>query len=362
MLKKTNRATRWAAVLTMCSVISTISWRRLNTRANGDARPVPLADGFDGVRAFEDLKHIVDFGPRPSGSKNLEQARRWIVHQLQGEHLTVETDSFVALTPIGSIPMTNIIAKIPGASPSIVVIGGHYDTKRMAAPFFGANDGGSSAAFLLEMARIPARRTNELTYWLVFFDGEEAVQRWSATDSLYGSRHFADTLSGHHMRDRIKAALVVDMIADVHLQIRPEAHSTPWLNDLVWNEANRLGYQRYFLHRPRTIDDDHLPFLKRGIPAVDIIDLDYGPLNLYWHTRYDTLDRCSAASVGDRRSGCASHARCNRIADHARATLQAKGERQCILPTRSFGVRPPAQDRRLEAKSIRRRKKPTALP
>ena len=295
MLRKTNRAKLWAAACTICCVLFAVSWH-LSQREKAP-EPVPHASGFDGLRAFADLKHLVEFGPRPAGSKNLEHARQWIVDQLRDEHLTVETDFFVASTPVGLIPMTNIVAEIPGASPLVVIIGGHYDTKRMATPFVGANDGGSSPAFLLGMARVLARRTNKLTYWLVFFDGEEAVRRWSATDSLYGSRHFAAKLSAERIQNRVKAALVVDMIADAHLNIRPEARSTPWLNNLIPNEANRLGFGRYFLNRPRNIDDDHVPFLNLGIPAVDIIDLDYGPLNLYWHTRYDTPEHCSAASL-----------------------------------------------------------------
>jgi glutaminyl-peptide cyclotransferase len=110
--------------------------------------------------------------------------------------------------------MTNIVATIPGTSPAVVIIAGHYDTKRMAPHFVGANDGGSSAAFLIELARVLAKRPNAATYWLLFLDGEEAVQRWSATDRLYGSRHFAHELVSTCMKKRVKAVIVVDMIAD----------------------------------------------------------------------------------------------------------------------------------------------------
>jgi glutaminyl-peptide cyclotransferase len=253
---------------------------------------------FNNERAFAALKRLVAFGPRPSGSAALERSREFITGQLRAADISVSDDSFIATTPIGPIPMTNIIAKIPGPGPSIVVVGGHYDTKGMTTCFVGANDGGSSAAFLLEMARALARRRNKLTYWLVFFDGEEAVEYWSAADSLYGSRHFATELAAQGIQGRIKAVIVVDMIADAHLEIHREAHSTPWLTDIVFNEAHRLGYGRYFLDRPRTIEDDHHPFLQLGIPAVDIIDLDYGPLNLYWHSPFDTVDKCSPASLG----------------------------------------------------------------
>jgi glutaminyl-peptide cyclotransferase len=296
MSTRSKRIISWPAALTICSLLFAGAWWQL-TRRDNVPEPAAISNGFDAVHAFSDLKHLGGFGPRPAGSRNLERARKWIVDQLTEAGANVQEDTFAAATPLGSVRMTNIIAKIPGAMPSIVIVGGHHETKRMSTQFVGANDGGSSAAFLLEMARVLACRTNKLTYWLVFFDGEEAVQRWSASDSFYGSRHFAAKLSAEHIQNRVSAALVVDMIADAHLNIRPEARSTPWLNNIMLNEANRLGFGRYFLNRPQNIDDDHLPFLRLGIPAVDIIDLDYGPLNLYWHTRYDTPERCSAASL-----------------------------------------------------------------
>jgi glutaminyl-peptide cyclotransferase len=157
---------------------------------------VALTRLFNGERAFADLKRIVDFGPRPAGSKNLEHSRGWILDRLHRAGVETEQDSFVAATPLGSIPMTNIVAKIPGARPAIIILGGHYDTKRMATPFVGANDGGSSAAFLLEMARVLTQTNNKLTYWLVFFDGEEAIKSWPSIDGLYGSRHFTNRLLG----------------------------------------------------------------------------------------------------------------------------------------------------------------------
>ena len=258
---------------------------------------VALTGLFNGERAFADLERIVAFGPRPAGSKNLEFSRGWILDQLHRAGVETEQDSFVAATPLGSVPMTNLVAKIPGASPSIVILGGHYDTKRMATPFVGANDGGSSAAFLIELARELACAKQKLTDWLVFFDGEEALAHWSATDGLYGSRHFAEQLRQTGAEDRVKAAIIVDMIGDAHLDIQGETYSTPWLTNLVFIQARSLGYGRYFRKRGRRIEDDHLPFLRLGIPAVDFIDLDYGPFNLDWHSQSDTLDKCSAASL-----------------------------------------------------------------
>ena len=96
---------------------------------------------------------------------------------------------------------------------------------------------------------------------------------------------------------QVRALISVDMIADAHLDIHREAHSTLWLTDIVFTQAQRPGYGRYFLNRSWPVEDDHIPFLELGVPAVDIIDLNYGPFNLYWHSRYDTADQCGPASL-----------------------------------------------------------------
>ena len=251
---------------------------------------------FNGGRAFEDLKRLVSFGPRPAGSKALADARRWIVGQLKATGAEVEEDSFTASTPLGPTPMTNLIAKFPGEKPKIVMVTGHYDTKRFDnIRFVGANDGASSAALLLELARALAGRKHTFTYWLVFFDGEEAVREWTETDSLYGSRHLVERLSARGELGRIHAMILVDMIGDANLDIHREAQSTPWLIDLVFASAHRLGYNKYFLDSPRAVEDDHIPFLNAGVAAVDLIDFD--PDDGYWHTAKDTVDHCSPLSL-----------------------------------------------------------------
>ena len=260
-------------------------------------RPAEPA-GFNGGRAFEDLKHLVSFGPRPSGSAALVKAREWLIHELRAAGAQVEEDSFTAATPIGPIPMTNLIAKFPGSGRETVIVAGHYDTKRFDDfRFVGANDGGSSAALLVELARVLGERQRALNYWLVFFDGEEAVRDWSATDSLYGSRHLVEKLSASGELSRIEALILVDMIGDAQLRIPREANSTPWLTDLVFNVAQRLGYGKYFVNDQDAAQDDHIPFLNSGVSAVDLIDFDYGPNNSYWHTAQDTLEHCSPLSL-----------------------------------------------------------------
>ncbi|HEX5410727.1 MAG TPA: M28 family peptidase [Terriglobia bacterium] len=254
---------------------------------------------FNGGRAFADLQHLAAFGPRPAGSKALENSRAWIIGQLQQAGCRVVQDRFVGATPAGNIPMVNLVAEIPGKEPRhIIMIAGHYDTKpEHAFPFVGANDGASSAAFLLEMARELARAPHKLTYWIVFFDGEEAVQNWSDTDSVYGSRHLVQKLTSNGELSRIQAMILVDMIGDANLDIRWDQNSTGWLNKLVFGQADKLGYSSYFLRQPVAIDDDHIPFVAAGVSAVDLIDFDYGPNNAYWHSAQDMVEHCSPSSL-----------------------------------------------------------------
>jgi Zn-dependent M28 family amino/carboxypeptidase len=254
------------------------------------------ADSFDGTRAFADLKHLVSYGPRPAGSPALAEARGWMIAQLKDAGAQVEEDSFTASTPAGEIPMTNIIAKFPGAQSKVLMVAGHYDTKRFDNfRFVGANDGASSAALLLELARALRGRKHALTYWLVFFDGEEAVREWTETDSVYGSRHMVQKLSSEGELGRIQAMILVDMIGDSHLVIQREPASTPWLTDMVFIAAHRLGYAKNFLDSPTSVEDDHIPFVNAGVAAVDLIDFD--PADGYWHTAKDTVEHCSPQSL-----------------------------------------------------------------
>jgi glutaminyl-peptide cyclotransferase len=255
--------------------------------------------GFNGGRAFEDLRHLVSYGPRPAGSPALDRSRQWIIAQLKATGAQVEEDSFLGDTPIGGIPMTNLIAKFPGTRPQVVMVSGHYDTKlEDGFRFVGANDGASSAALLLELARALQGRMHDLTYWLVFFDGEEAVrEQWVDPDNTYGSRHLVQKLTSDGDLGRIQAMILVDMIGDTHLDIHRDPNSTPWLTGLVFDAAHRLGYAQEFLDSPYAVGDDHTPFINAGVPAVDLIDFDYGPDNSYWHTDKDTVDHCSPLSL-----------------------------------------------------------------
>ena len=268
----------------------------LNSRQAWAADPY----AFNGSRAFADLQHLVSFGPRPPGSKALEASRAWIISQLKQAGCRGVEDRFLAATPMGNIPMVNVIAEIPGKEPDrIIMIAGHYDTKlENSFRFVGANDGGSSAAFLLEMARELRQTPHKLTYWMVFFDGEEALrQEWEGDDNTYGSRHLVQKLTADGELSRIQAMILVDMIGDARLDIRWDENSTVWLNKLLFQQADRLGYSKYFLKDQTAVTDDHIPFVNAGVSAVDLIDFNYGPNNSYWHTAQDTVEHCSPASL-----------------------------------------------------------------
>ena len=189
--------------------------------------------------------------------------------------------------------MANVVAALDGRRPDVIMLAGHYDTKWFRdVRFVGANDGGSSAALLIELARRLAARPREYTYWVVWFDGEEAREAWSATDSLYGSRFMARELARRAALPR--ALVVADMIGDRELGIRREALSTEWLTDIIWAAAARRGEGVHFLPDALTVEDDHVPFLRAGVPSALLIDFDFPP----WHTPEDTLDKVSARSLG----------------------------------------------------------------
>jgi len=282
----------------LASVAAAAALGAVVAAANGAAQ---APAGFDGGRAYEHLRQVVAFGPRPAGSAALASTRGYIKKQLADIGIQAVEQAFDADTPVGRIHMVNLIARIPGASPDRIVFAGHYDTKLFREfRFVGANDAGSSTAFLIEWARVMKARKNPLTVELLFLDGEEATVEWGGTDRTYGSRHYVQVAQREKTLPSLRALILVDMIADRDLTIRRETASTPWLTEAIWAAAKRLKRTDAFLDSSAEIEDDHLPFLQAGVPAVDIIDGpdDYPP----WHTAGDTLDKVSARSlqtVGD---------------------------------------------------------------
>lgn len=291
-----NRCLKTRALAAFCTAILLLA---SCSKQSADGGASDRAGELSAARAYEHVRKLVALGPHPSGSEAIKKAQQYIEGEMNSYGLKVTEDVFDAQTPRGTIAMKNIIAELRGDKPDVVLITGHYDTK-LQPGFVGANDGGSSAAAVLETARALSKSKPEYTLWFVLFDGEEAVVDWSAmngTDNTYGSRHLASKLKSDGRLNQVKALVLFDMIGDKDLDIKREGESTPWMVDAIWKTARALGHQKYFLDAEQYISDDHLPFRDAGVPVVDLIDFNYGPGHSYWHTNLDTLDKISGESI-----------------------------------------------------------------
>jgi Zn-dependent M28 family amino/carboxypeptidase len=263
---------------------------RAASPALASAISAPAAEttgGFDGARAYKHGEQLVAIGPHPAGSDGIRRAQAYIIGQLKSFGCPVEEQDFHASTPIGDVAMKNILVKSPSANPNLILYASHYDTKRIDQ-FVGADDGGSSTGVLLELGRILCARKNAQTIWLAFLDGEEAFNfQWADPDNTYGSRELAASLALSGTLRRVKAMILVDMVGPANPVYKRETNSTPWLTEVLWSTAARLGYENVFVNESITVADDHVAFLNRDVPAADIIDLQVP----YWHTTSDTLDK-----------------------------------------------------------------------
>jgi Zn-dependent M28 family amino/carboxypeptidase len=265
---------------------------------------------FHGERAYADLEHILAVGPREPGSPASASVRAYIRREVEAAGLTLQELPFVAQTPLetkrGPVNMVNLIAEVKGTRPGIILLSNHYDTKYFPDfQFLGANDGGSTSAWMIEMARAlgPARQGR--TVWLCWFDGEEAYLDWSETDSLYGSRQMVSWLQETGKFPQVHAAINVDMIGDCKLDIIRDSGAPVWLLGAVLDAAKRRRSHPFSLLE-QAIDDDHLPFRRAGVPALNLIDFRYGGSQIEhemnWHTPRDRIDLVcpeSLQTVGD---------------------------------------------------------------
>jgi glutaminyl-peptide cyclotransferase len=271
---------------------------------------VPGAVAFNGERAMDHVRKQVEIGPRISGSPELAKTREYIVNTLKGYGLAVKMEEFIASTPIGEKKMVNITAEVPGESKDAIIISSHYETKFFKDMLFvGANDPASSVATVLEIGRVLAasQQKPKMTYWLVFFDGEEAFcEEWDecskpgAPDNTYGSRHYVAQLEKNNELDSVRAMILLDLMGYKNLELGRDTLSTRWLQDIIWRTGRELGHEKVFVDRPEGVGgDDHEPFLRAGVDAVDIIQLNGYP---HWHKPSDTIDKISPQSmkiVGD---------------------------------------------------------------
>ena len=268
------------------------------------AAPVPetFCKEFSGERAFGHVSKLVAFGPRPSGSPELEQSRQYIEEQLRAAGWNVERQTFTDPTPHGAITFVNLIAHPADAKPedARAIVCTHYDTKWFAAlRFVGANDGGSGTGALIELAHAVAKDKDlARRVELVFFDGEEAIVNFNVQsppyDGLYGSRHYAHALFDTHRNTQYKAGYLWDMMGDRDLDITLPPDSPAKLAQGIFAAADALGTRGHFGYfKGASILDDHEPLNKVGISAIDLIDFDFPA----WHTPADTLDKVSAESL-----------------------------------------------------------------
>lgn len=273
--------------------------------ASSSVEPAPPASetgGFDGQKAFEHVAQLVALGPRPPASDGIHRAQEYIRNQLKSYGCQVDEDDFHSQTPIGDVAMKNIVAKIPGEgaenSQGIILLLTHYDTLSSVKDFVGANDSGSSTGMMLELARLLCAKKQPNAVWIAFLDGEEAFVTWDQNeDHTYGSRELAARMAVSGELKRVKAVILADMIGQTNPIFMRETNSTKWLTDLVWKKAAALGYKDIFVTHESEVSDDHQSFLARGVPAVDIIDLDGYTRLGYWHSTQDTLDKVSARSL-----------------------------------------------------------------
>ena len=263
---------------------------------------------FSGQAAYNLTAQLLQAAPkRFNGSPGHEKAEEFIKQHFTAEAAkgNFETDTFTAKTPAGLQTMHNYIVKYPGKKDGIIVLASHYETNYPLRDieFYGANDGAATTALLIEIGNVLRTHPPEgYSVWLVFDDGEEAVQAWSASDSLYGTRHLAAKWANDGTLAKIKAFIVADMIADKDLNIDHVDNSTPWLLDLLKVAAKNTGHANSVFKYNEPEEDDHLPFAQRGVPVLDMIDAHYGPWTEatpdgYHHTAQDTLDKISAKSL-----------------------------------------------------------------
>jgi hypothetical protein len=253
------------------------------------ATPAPLV--FEGGRAFKHVEEQVALGPRITGSRGSLKLGDQVLAYLAANGWQTSTQEFI----YRGVPGRNLLG-IKGGGPEVVILGAHYDTRRVAdrdpqtpdQPVPGANDGGSGVAVLMELARALEFDKIGKQVQLVFFDAEDNGEldgwEWSA-----GARAFVSTLAVTPT-----AVVIVDMVGDQQQDFYYETNSDPKLMQTIWEMANKLGYGDHFHPSYKwSITDDHIPFRERGLPAIDIIDFDYP----YWHTTEDTADKVSAASL-----------------------------------------------------------------
>lgn len=313
-----ERRPRGAARSSVVLLAAMVGLGSLSCYRASQPSPAPRlqVSGFSGTNAYKEVAGLVAVGRRDAGTEGAALAAGHIKARLDQLGIPAEVDEFGDETPDGSRRFRNVVGRIPGGSRRIILMA-HYDTKSgIGERFQGANDSGSGVGVLLELARVivdarragESRRTGDAgaglrddpSLWFAFLDGEECRHRYGPQDGLHGSRHMAAQVTAGEDAGKIVAAILVDMVGDRDLSITIPRNGTPELAALAFRAAEEEGVRSLFSLLPGSILDDHQPFLDRGIPALDLIDFEYGSRprsNDYWHTEQDTLEHVSPESL-----------------------------------------------------------------
>src|SRR5258707_5911341 len=232
--------------------------------AQAISRPVnslPNTPDFDGTRAYEHVRRLVEIGPRAPDSEGIRRAQTYIIGQLKSYGCPVEEHDFHASTVVGDLAMKNIVVKLPGASSGIILYTTHYDTVRIPN-FVGADDGGSGTGTMLELARLFCARKNSLNVWIVFFDGEEAQGNWidgasvqwknDNSNNTFGSREMAAQMALSAELKRVKAMILADMIGPANVRITRDTGPTPRHTNFILETAAQLGDKKNFPNEENT--------------------------------------------------------------------------------------------------------------
>ncbi len=256
---------------------------------------------FDAQRAFKEVEALVRFSPRDAGTPGGKSAALHIFRRLKHFGLDAELDAFTDDTPAGEKAMHNVLGRIPGRSGKWIILGSHFDTMPGIEGFVGANDSGSSVGVLLEIARLLADQKPYHGLLFAFFDGEEGIAGYVPGDGLHGSRHLARQVVQSGEQPLYLAMILLDMVGDRDLQFTLPANSSPALVQALLKAAHQTGYREYIARASdMVIIDDHVPFLQIGIPAIDLIDFEFGSApgkNDYWHTAADDIAHISEESL-----------------------------------------------------------------
>ena len=265
-----------------------------------------LHEAYSAAAAYAYTARVAALGERWPGSPGHQKTQDLIRQTLQKNGGQIESDEFTATTPRGPIAVHNIIGKFNvSADPKqlIFILAGHYDTL-FKPGFIGANDGASSTGILLAFAEALSRQKTKMQIWLVWTDLEEALESFVGDDGLYGSRHLAQKLAANGTAPRIKGFFLLDMIGDKDLGVARETTSKAWLQDYIAQAAKQLGYSQFFFQYEASIIDDHAPFLRAGLPAVDVVDAKFGrmgpqfdAMGEFHHANTDTMDKVSQRSL-----------------------------------------------------------------